>query len=314
MTKPITRDILVNISTFSSPEDVANASVVCKIWNRALNQRMVWKKQCEIQENTPCCVVVRNFFKKNVKGINSHILSVIAGYDEERGCDYREVFKRKIPNAITPEVYETHFRDVKVIDPQPRPATMRKENNKSDPEKPHLTIGQTHIWTYLPELQINGKEVIFSIDLLKKLTEKPRKGFPAKFNYDHAQVSSEQSKASIGNAGWYLMPDYLIRKTEGLSFKKQKKIVTAQGYEIPSGPDVILTALLWRVLTGEYFWQKSITRYTRTSTPNADGEGHWTFGYDDCGLSITDQLYFYHENEDLLDRIGCGLTGIKKFS
>ncbi len=323
--KELSRDTLFKISTFLSPEDVAHASMVCKIWNRALDQRIVWKKQCEIQEITPCCIEIQDFFNENVEGINSHILSIIAEYDEDRGCDYKKVFKQEIPNAITPKFYETHFRDVKVTEPKPRPATMRKENNKPDPDFPDLTIGQTHIWTYRPELQIKGEKVIFSIDLLKKLAEKPLKGFSARFVYqdphldqdeipDDSQISLEQRKASIGNPGWYLMRNTVFKGTVDVSFEKQKTIVREKGYEIPSGPNVILTALSQRILMKSYFGHHRL--HTRTSTLNANGKGHWTLGYNNYYRAFTATDVLYDESRDVPNglRYEYGLTGIKEFS
>ncbi|HSW70935.1 MAG TPA: F-box protein [Gammaproteobacteria bacterium] len=296
------------ISIFLSPEHVANASAVCKVWKQSLDKPTVWKKQHEIQGYVPIHPVVEKCLQgSDGSRFSSDILTIIANYDDPRVLAYKAVFAAPILNAITTRTYETHFRDTRVLNPIPRPGVMRRENNKPNPDCPGKTIGETHIWTYRPRLQINGIVTTLTMNILEQLVQNPLQGHRTKFEYVTPAISQEQRNASLGEEGWYLMPNTVCERTRNLLYDQQVEIVRSKGYEIPSGPDVILTALVWHVLKGEYPFGRAPLTYTRTTSLTANGNWHWAVGaFGPSGFRVSD---------DVFGRDACiGLAGLRKFS
>jgi hypothetical protein len=138
-------------------------------------------------------------------------------------------------------------------------------------------------------LQINGNVTILTMTILEELVKNPLQGYPTKFAYVTNEISQEQRNASMGEEGWYLMPKTVFEETRNLPFDRQVEIVKAKEYEIPTGPDVILTSLVWHVLTGEYPFGQDPLSYTRTTSLTANGTWHWVVGgFGPSGLSVND--------------------------
>ncbi|HSX04523.1 MAG TPA: hypothetical protein VLG76_07335 [Rhabdochlamydiaceae bacterium] len=280
----ISADIFFNISLFLSPEEVAFASKTCQLWNRSLDNQKVWKKQYETQGYAPPKAGVLNY-------------------------NYKTVFKQPIPNAILPSHYTTYF-GVKVVDPKPRPPKMRFENNQLDPEDElRQTVGQTHIWTCRPMLEINGKVTSLTIPLLEQLVQKPLQGDPTGFA--SKDIIDEQINASMGNSEWYLIRKTIFKDTRGASPEAQVDIVRGKGYQLPLGRDVILTALVWRVLTGKSLFSGNnpVTFTNALERPN--GRLEWNIGFTRYGLAITGYNIDENGDSDAFPDDDFGLTGVR---
>ncbi|HSX03751.1 MAG TPA: hypothetical protein VLG76_03380 [Rhabdochlamydiaceae bacterium] len=305
---------LFSISIFLSPEEAAHASEVCKLWKQSFDKPDVWKKQRETQGYAPIHPKIEGCLQGSEDSrFFPSILTIIAEYEgEPRAFDYKAVFAEPIPNAITPKSYETHFHNTKVLNPIPRPGNMRRENNKPDPDHPKNTIGQTHIWRYRPsspKLQINGKVTELTMNILEKLVQNPLKGHPTKFEWVTCEISQEQRNASMGEEGWDLVPKTVCKGTRNIPFDRQVEIVRAKGYEIPYGPDVILTTLVWHVLTGEYPFGREPFTYTRTTSLTANGTWRWVVGgFGPSGLRVIGNGGFDFDHDFY------GLAGLRKFS
>ncbi|HSX04521.1 MAG TPA: F-box protein [Rhabdochlamydiaceae bacterium] len=207
--------------------------------------------------------------------------------------DTQEVWKKQqeaIPNAIFPSHYTTLF-GVKVVNPIPPPwKKMLFENNQPDPNRPWEKVEKTHIWVYNPIVEINGKVRRLTTGLLEQLVANPRLKFPATIGYKTI------NDTPMGEAGWLLIRREIFDDTAGLQWDKQVEIVEAKGYQIPYGPDVLLTGLVWRVLTGEYLFEQD---FTATRALGSKNEGMW--------IGICDDLHGF-------SALRCARTGVSDIS
>ncbi|HSX04522.1 MAG TPA: F-box protein [Rhabdochlamydiaceae bacterium] len=237
--KEMPEDILFKLSFFLSPEELAFASATCKLWNKFLNTEEMWKNQYETQ-----------------------------GYPRgEKILNYKAVFKLPIPNAIYPAHYTTLF-GLKVVNPKPLPPKMRFENNQLDPEDElGRTVEKTHIWTYSPTVEIDGRATRLTTDILKELVENPDQEYSAGFQ------NMAILNTSMNEDGWYLIREKIFKGTRGLRWERQTAIIQRKRYQPPSAPDVILTALIWRVLTGKYLFGGDVFSYTYTKAIVSERRG-----------------------------------------
>lgn len=252
---------LLFVSAYLSPEEVALVLTVSKLWKGVFDQTTVWKRQCRIQ-----------------------------GYRLDSPIkDYKEILASPPPNAFYPKDYSTYF-GAQVMNPKSRPLRMRYVNNQQDPKSPKEKMGETHLWIYNPgSVEVKNYRGILSTDILMQLAMAPAGGgYRAKFNYFTQEISEAQKEASMGDAGWFLI-------------RKSILPMKIEGYELPSGPEAILAAIVWRVKTGLFLFRHG---FTRTSTMTADGTLRWIVGgFDQEGLSVID----YHDRT-------IGYSGVQRFT
>ncbi|HSX04725.1 MAG TPA: hypothetical protein VLG76_08370 [Rhabdochlamydiaceae bacterium] len=294
MSQLITSQTASNISQFLSTQDLLNASASCKAWNKSFKEG-VFEKQFE---QLPKASTSKDQYEQ-------------------------------LPNAFTPKDYETHF-GVKVVDPISLLFSisfnrMCEENNKPDPDDSSEKIGKTHLWIYRPkEIEINRKTTtLTTVAGLKQLVTNPRRGKPEKLYRFDDRYGEIGKDVLMGDSGWCLIRKNVFQRTLGVCddedvtavpFDRQVEIINASGYTCPSGRDVMLTTLVWRIKTGERLYPLDVPKgkvvYTWAADP--DDESYiWQVSFGrKMGLCIKREakssipwgVYFV------------GLTGIRKLT
>ncbi len=286
------RDVIFHISTFLSPEEVACASVTCKIW-RKIDNKVVWKKQYELQGYAPLHPAIAECLRDS-SGFSflPSILKIIAEYEgNPREIDYKAEFAKPVANAFGATAWNKYHGDGKkaAVAYLPRPADMRLLNNQPCCFWPWRKKGETHCWTLKPK-EINGKP------LSPGEHERLVKGYKAKFHLFSQDIIGHKERPS-DRAQWLYMTIRVVPHSRNMNGRNQSQMVKKHGYRLPTGFEAI-HVLFAHYVTGKYLLNDVPYTVTRTSTL-AFKKWEWTVGWGArAGLNVnTAHLYcrFSHD-------------------
>lgn len=214
-----------------------------------------------------------------------------------------------LPNfAFGKQKWEKHLGDVD-IEPQ-LPSNIENILDSPCPFWENMKIRETHFLVLIPQV-VDGKP--FNLNLLKKLIEKPRLGFPTKFGGYNCDVKEAYGNRSLLSTYWILMTYNILPNSLKKTYKEQKallkkaKKIEGISYTFPKTLEAATAILVQYVERGKrFFTDENFCTYTRCQE-KVEKKGPITIGgFGKFGIDISNLHYGNGEHNGT-----CGVIRIK---
>ena len=273
-------DLLSEISTYLTPEEVGRASGICRSWQAAFSDPHVWRQQARNVN-----VIPRGNEVANPKQVFANPYPVVAfGRDE----------------------WIRHVGDPGEV---PRlPSHIHEILRSPCPFWPNSTVGQTHALVLIPRSvtrRVDGVQVTVPLTLrnLNRLARSGNEGAGIGYRYIGNEILAEHGDTEI-ESHWVLMTKDVLPGNRNRNFEEQRTLIANHaGYTVPKGLDVAAVVLMQYLRSGERLLGDDRRAYTQCQE-RARGYRLVVGGFAPGGLFVHTPCFDY-------DYIG--VAGLRKF-
>lgn len=268
----LSRDSLHLISQFLQPNEIGRSIQVCKVWENALNDNLIWNWQAErVKANVPpqLQAALGSYKSARVDGqFDPRILRIISGYQGKI-----ENAKQQFSNPTPAIAFGRQEWIDHVGDPGPVPSlpsnihTILQEPCKFWPGK---TVEETHKLVLIPKTItrfIKSKNSFVTVPVTLKMLgafiTSSHDGAGVGFEYINAAILEEHGDTPVEEAHWVLMTNDVVPGSRGICYVDQKQLVELKGYKIPNVLDASPVVLLENIRSGKRLLSDDPLTYTR---------------------------------------------------